>query len=166
MTASVACSGRPVGDAATAAAESRWERLAHGVMARPVIVLLPTLVFLLALGAPFLRLEQGIPDASTLPDGLPSKEAALVLQNDFAAGTTAPIVVLVDTQGDPASADNVRKLAGFAERLGTVEGVDAVESPFSAIPNPQTGQPLIGRRAGRPLRDAPGAVAAATSRPV
>ena len=50
--------------------------------------------------------------------------------------------MLVDTQGDPASATTSGSSLGFAERLGTVEGVDAVESPFSAIPNPQTGQPL------------------------
>jgi putative drug exporter of the RND superfamily len=132
--------GRPIDD--STAGQSRWERVAHAVMARPVIVLIPTLVLLLALGTPFLRLQQGIPDANVLPDGQPSKEAALILQNDFAAGTTSPIVVLADTQGDPASPDNVRKLAAFAERLGSIDGVDAVESPFSGIPNPQTGQPM------------------------
>src|SRR5262245_53114441 len=51
--------GRPTGAAADAATESRWERMAHWVMARPVAVLIPTLAFLLILGTPFLRLEQG-----------------------------------------------------------------------------------------------------------
>ena len=59
--------GRPTGAAADIATESRWERMAHWVMARPVAVLIPTLAFLLILGTPFLRLEQGIPDASILP---------------------------------------------------------------------------------------------------
>ena len=59
--------GRPTGVAADIATETRWERMAHWVMARPVAVLIPTLAFLLLLGTPFLRLEQGIPDASILP---------------------------------------------------------------------------------------------------
>jgi hypothetical protein len=41
--------------------------LGHG---RPVAVLIPTLAFLLILGTTFLRLAQGIPDASVLPPGI------------------------------------------------------------------------------------------------
>ena len=39
--------GRPTGIAADIATETRWERMAHWVMARPVAVLIPTLAFLL-----------------------------------------------------------------------------------------------------------------------
>ena len=38
---------------------SRWERVAHAVMARPIAVLVPVLAVLLIAGSPFLRLEQG-----------------------------------------------------------------------------------------------------------
>ena len=131
--------GRPVGDAARTATESRWERVAHAVMARPIAVLIPTLALLLLAGTPFLRLQQGIPDAFVLPEGLPSREAAITLQEDFAAGTTSPIVVLATVQGEPTTEANVRALAAFADRVAGVEGVDAVESPFGGIPNPQTG---------------------------
>ena len=134
--------GRPVGDAAIAARESRWERLAHAVMARPILVLVPTLILLVATGTPLLRLEQGIPDAFVLPKGLPSREAALTLQEGFAAGTTSPIVVLATVSGDPASADNVKRLGALSDRIAAIEGVDAVESPFSRIPNPATGRSL------------------------
>jgi phosphate transport system permease protein len=37
---------------------------------------------------PFLHLEQGIPNASTLPPGLESRDAAVALANDFKAGET------------------------------------------------------------------------------
>ena len=91
--------GRPVGDAAETASASRWERMAHWVMARPFAVLVPTLAFLLILGTPFLRLSQGIPDASILPPGIESREAAVALSNDFRAGETSPIVVLANVDG-------------------------------------------------------------------
>lgn len=131
--------GRPVGDAAAAASQSRWERIAHAVMARPVVVLVPTLLLLLAAGTPFLRLQQGIPDANVLPKGLPSREAAIALQEDFAPGTTSPIVILATVSGEPTDEANVRRLVGFSDKLSGIEGIDAVESPFSGIPNPQTG---------------------------
>src|SRR4029079_7652321 len=43
--------GRPVGDAAEAASASRWERMAHWVMARPFAVLSPALAFPLIPGS-------------------------------------------------------------------------------------------------------------------
>ncbi len=90
-------------------AVSRWERIANAVMARPVLVLVPTLAVLVLAGIPFLALKQGIPDAFTLPPGLESREAAVALQTEFEAGTTSPIVVLADVTGDPASTANVRR---------------------------------------------------------
>jgi putative drug exporter of the RND superfamily len=131
--------GRPVGAAATAARESRWERVAHAVMARPFMVLIPTLAFLLFLGTPFLQMTQGVPDASVLPAGIESREASVALSNDFRPGETSPIVILATVQGDPFSADNIGKLADYASKVDAVTGVDRVEGPFSNLVDPQTG---------------------------
>ena len=134
--------GRPSAADADAAARSRWERLAHGVMRRPVLVLVPTLAVLLIAGLPFFRLVQGIPDAFVLPPGLGSREAAVTLQTQFEPGTTTPIVVLADVQGSPTSEPAVRALADLGSRLGEVDGVDAVESPFNGLKDPTSGTPL------------------------
>ncbi len=121
---------------------SRWERIANAVMARPVLVLVPTLAVLVLAGTPFFALKQGIPDAFTLPPGLESREAAVALQTQFEPGTTSPIVVLADVTGDPASEANVRALAAYASSLAAIDGIERVESPFSGIASPTTGQPL------------------------
>ena len=134
--------GRPSSAEADAAARSRWERLAHWVMRRPVLVLVPTLAILLIAGLPFFRLVQGIPDAFVLPAGLPSREAAVTLQTDFEPGTTTPIVVLADVVGSPTSEAAVRALAAFGEQLGKVDGVTTVESPFNGLKDPTTGATL------------------------
>ena len=134
--------GRPSSEQAAASRRSRWEWIANTVMAHPVVVIIPTLSLLLLAGLPFLRLQQGIPDAYTLPAGLESREAAVAIQSGFEAGTTAPIVALVDVPGDPTSEANVRALVAYGEGLGGVSGVERVESPFTGIPNPATGQPL------------------------
>jgi uncharacterized membrane protein YdfJ with MMPL/SSD domain len=134
--------GRPSSADADLLARSRWERLAHWVMRRPVLVLVPTLAVLLIAGLPFFRLVQGIPDAFVLPAGLPSREAAVTLQTDFQPGTTTPIVVLADVAGSPTAEPAVRALAAFGDRLGQVDGVDTVESPFNGLRDPATGAAL------------------------
>ena len=132
------------GTVATAPGHSRWERVAHAVMARPFLFLIPTLAILLAAGTPFLRLQQGIPDAFVLPDGLESREAAVTLQEDFEPGTTTPIVVLADLEDGVAATDEaaIRALHDYGSRLATIEGVGRVESPFSGLADPQTGAEL------------------------
>jgi len=134
--------GRPVGDAAEAASASRWERMAHWVMARPFAVLIPTLAFLLILGTPFLRLSQGIPDASILPPGIESREASVALSNDFRAGETSPLVVLADVHGSPTDRANVQRIMDLSAAIAKVDHVDRVEGPFAGIKDPQTGGDL------------------------
>ncbi len=128
--------GRPL------ARTHRWERMARAVMARPVIVLLPVLALLLGLGTPFLHIEQGVPGASIYPAGLESRDAYVILRDEFPAGETTPIVVLADVEGDPFAPDNVRRLADYAARLAAVANVARVESPFSGLVDPATGTAL------------------------
>ena len=134
--------GRPVGEAAAAASTSRWERVAHWVMARPVAVLIPTLAFLLILGTPFLRLAQGIPDASVLPPGIESREASVALSTDFQAGETSPIVVLATVVGSPTDEANVERILALSAAIDDVDHIDRVERPFAGIKDPQTGGDL------------------------
>jgi RND superfamily putative drug exporter len=134
--------GRPTGHAADIARESRWERMANWVMARPVAVLIPTLAFLLILGAPFLRLEQGIPDASVLPAGIESREAAVALSRDFRAGETSPIIVLADVEGSPLEAANIGRLLDLTAALEGLDAIDRVEGPFAGLVDSATGTPL------------------------
>ncbi len=120
-------------------ASSRWERVAKAVMAHPVAVIVPVLIFLLILGSPFFRLEQGVPGADSLPPGLESREAYLAIQNEFAPGTTTPITILADVAGDPTSPADIAAVAAYADRLAAVAGVTRVDGPFT-VTDPKTGQ--------------------------
>jgi RND superfamily putative drug exporter len=118
--------------------DSWWERVARQVMRHPVAVLVPTLVFLFILGSPFFRLVQGVPDAAAFPQGLESRDAYVAIQSEFPKGETSPVVALVTVTGDPTSTDNARLLAGYAARLGAVDGIDHVEGAY-VLTDPATG---------------------------
>jgi len=134
--------GRPVGDRAAGTRRSRWAAVAQAVMARPFAFLIPTLAFLLIAGTPFLRLSQGIPNASTLPPGLESRDAAVALADDFTAGETSPITILAAVDGDPLSADNIGRVSRLAAAIDSIDGIDRVEGPFTNLKNPATGATL------------------------
>ena len=120
---------------------SRWERLAHAVMRRPIAVLVPTLAVLLIAGSPVLRLEQGVPGAEIYPAGVESRDAYVALQTEFAPGETTPIVILADVPGSPTDPATIEAIMAYADRLSQLDGIDRVEGPFSIV-NPETGTPL------------------------
>ncbi len=130
--------GRPTGAVAATAALGRWERIAHGVMRRPVPVLAVVLVILFVLGSPFFRLQQGVPDASIMPAGLESRDAFVSILNEFPKGEVTPITILATVQGDPTSPANALALARYAADIARLDGVDRVESPFNLV-DPATG---------------------------
>jgi len=129
---------RPLADGVEVARTSRWERVAHAVMRRPVAVLIPTLAFLLILGIPFLSLEQGVPGAEIYPPGVESRDAYVALQTEFAPGETTPIIILADVTGSPTDLANIEALNAYAASIDALEGIDRVESPF-IIHDPATG---------------------------
>ncbi|WP_246052473.1 MMPL family transporter [Actinocorallia herbida] len=72
----------------------RWRRLADAVMRRPVLVALPIVALLLAVGSPFLRIAWGGVDTRVLPEGTESRVVAEALEHDFTGNTVNPIEVV------------------------------------------------------------------------
>ncbi|HJW21485.1 MAG TPA: MMPL family transporter [Candidatus Limnocylindrales bacterium] len=143
------------GDAGVQA--SRWERVAHGVMRRPWAVIVPVLALLFVLGSPFFHLEQGVPDATVYPAGVPSRDAWVALNTEFRAGETNPIVVLLDTTASPTDPASIGAVMAYADRLAAVEGVDRVEGPF-AITDPATGHPMTPEQVAQAYNAPPGSL--------
>ena len=86
--------------------ESRWERVAHCGHAPPDRRARARCSPSCCCSArPYLRLQQGIPDATVLPAGVSSRDAWVSLQTEFRAGETTPIIILLDTAGDETSVE-------------------------------------------------------------
>ena len=148
--------GRPDGVAADAARESRWERIAHWVMARPVVVLIPTLAFLLLLGTPFLRLDAGHPGRVGPARGHREprrRRSPSQTTSARARPRRSSILATVDGLADrrrerPAASSTTR---GASTR---VDGIDRVEGPFADLKDPPTGADARRRGHRRPVRRA------------
>jgi RND superfamily putative drug exporter len=135
-----------------------WHRLSLWVMRRPVMILIPTLMFLLLLGIPFLSARLAAPDASILPTNVKSRAAFDILQTQFDQSATSPILIAVETRGSPTAPQNLVALDTYVRQLQTDPRVSGVTSIVSLDPrltlaqyqmlyaNPATiGDPYIAR---------------------
>lgn len=108
-----------------------WVRLSEAVMARPVLVLIPTLVLLLLLGSPFRHAVISSPDATILPTSLPSRQAFDLLVRDYGPGVISPFVIVVEAPGKIFTPESLRALHDLAAMLEEDPRIVRVQSPVS-----------------------------------
>ncbi|MFF0018060.1 MMPL family transporter [Streptomyces sp. NPDC005374] len=102
-----------------------WQRLALGVMRRPIPIVTVIVGLLLLLGSPFLSASFSLADDRVLPAASPARQAAQYLRDNFDAGETNPIPVIVPGVGD---ADARQVLPPYAAKLSTLPGVRRVDT--------------------------------------
>ena len=109
-----------------------WEKFSTRVMKNPVGWLIPSMVFLLLLGVPFLHVELTAGGLDTLPPDLESRQAYEILEEEFPAFTASvvPLVIVFDEGQDPFSKALSTEVALVCEGVETVEGVISVNHPL------------------------------------
>ncbi|MBW8481298.1 MMPL family transporter [Actinomadura parmotrematis] len=149
--------------AEAAAAQGAWYRVARSVMRRPLVYTVAIVALLLALGAPFLRINWGGVDATALPKGADARVVADALRDRFPGNGTRPITVVVTGSADRAA------VRDYAARLDAVPGVTGVavsgergtttrlDLAFTADPDSGAARALVGRV--RDVAPPPGATA-------
>lgn len=112
-----------------------WHRLATAVMARPVTVLVPVVVLILAIGSPFLRIHLANGDVTMLPKHEESRAAYDRLAADFpGAGQTHIQVIVRYDGGSPLAAAHIAGLVDTQKRLEALPNVQRVQSAFALDP--------------------------------
>jgi RND superfamily putative drug exporter len=112
-----------------------WHTIATAVMRRPLLVLIPTVAFILLAGSPFLHLRLASSDVRTLPTHEESRAAYDKLVTDFpGAGQNHMSVIAYYPNGSPLDPARVPQLQELAGRLAKVSGVQQVQSAFSLDP--------------------------------
>jgi RND superfamily putative drug exporter len=93
-----------------------WDRITRRVMTRPVVFLVGSVVVLGTLGAFTFDLNKGSSTSiETFPDDVPSKEAFLTLEREFAGGLTEPAEIVVT--GDVDAPEVQAAIADLQERV-------------------------------------------------
>jgi len=80
-----------------------WDRLTQTVMGRPLLSLVLATGILLAAASSIVDLNQGEVGIQALPDGLMSKQAYVVLQEEFGFGQDLPAMVVIDGETESAA---------------------------------------------------------------
>ncbi len=135
---------------AAEAEEGFWVALSRWVMARPFLVLVPTLALLMLLGAPFLRAEVSSPDATILPTDLPSRQGFDVLSEKYGPGEISPFVIAVHSSSSIFRTENLGALYDFADALARDPRVLRIQSALSYGPGTTREQAIgfLGARRG------------------
>ncbi|HEX5937236.1 MAG TPA: MMPL family transporter [Actinomycetota bacterium] len=110
-----------------------WDRIARGVMRRPVVFLIASVTVLGSLAVFTLQLNKGnSTNIEQFPDDVPSKDAFLTLQREFAGGLTEPAELLVTGDVDSPEAQaavgdlqaRLAELPAFSEQVQVVPSED------------------------------------------
>ncbi|MGO4417738.1 MMPL family transporter, partial [Streptomyces sp. MCAF7] len=99
----------------------RWYRLAHTVMRRPLLTTALLTLSLLGLAGPALGVNWARPADWVLPAGADARQVARQLGDRFDHDPAKVVTAVVELRD--GAADRSRQLAGYADRLGAVEGV-------------------------------------------
>jgi trehalose monomycolate/heme transporter len=136
-----------------------WQRLAGGVMRRPVAFAAGAVLVLLALGAPFLGIRFGGVDERALPPGAEARTVSATLDRDFAHGSLSPIEVVltgnVARPGEQAVDDYLGRLRGLpgvtsARSAGAGGGATLLEVRTAADPQSTAARDLVRRIRAQP----------------
>lgn len=111
-----------------------WQRVARWVMKHPVLVLAPTLAFLVTLGAPFLELRMAQVDVTVLPAEAEARRGWELLREQFPEQAANRIFVAVRFGGSPLEASRARSLYELSQRVRAMPGVIDVQSFFDLGP--------------------------------
>ncbi len=115
--------------------DGMWHRIASWVMARPVLVLLPSLAFVLLLGSPFIRLSIAAADVSTLPRGVEARDVFEEMKVAFPDQARTRVLVVARYPDEPAfTPERVGPLYALAQRIRALPGVVKVEGVVDTDP--------------------------------
>ncbi|MEY4131096.1 MAG: hypothetical protein RLZZ31_1220 [Actinomycetota bacterium] len=118
--------------------QSFWGRFAETMSKRPWFTLAGGTLLLLVIAAPFLRIDFGMPDDSSLDPSLSQRVAFEQLSDGFGPGVNGPLLVVVDLPKGESFQDALTTLQPISKAVGALEPagtVDNVQYAFGPIPN-------------------------------
>lgn len=120
----------------TAADRTYWGALAHWVMKRPIVVLIPTVLFLAGAATPFFQLRMANGNVDMLPPRLESRQGFDRLVADFPGQDQTTFNVVVDyPDGSPLTAARIADQIALEKRIAAMPGVLRTNSIYDLDPS-------------------------------
>jgi uncharacterized membrane protein YdfJ with MMPL/SSD domain len=132
-----------------------WYRFSRWVMRRPGAIAATTALLLIVLGLPFTQIQFTGVDASVLGTSHSGRVVDDALRTEFPPNRTSPVLVAAR-----APADAAPEVRAYAQRLGEIPGVLAVQDPVAANGLWRIGVVAPGARLDQTAKDAVEAVRA------
>jgi trehalose monomycolate/heme transporter len=112
----------------------RWYLFSHFVMRRAWLVLIVTLLMLVTMGLPILRMEIGPADSRSLPVTSESRQVQEILDHQFPHAGLSPLVLVVRTKGPAHGQEALAGLDRLNKAMLAVPGVTQVKDLVSVDP--------------------------------
>ncbi|MEA2684147.1 MAG: putative drug exporter of the superfamily [Chloroflexota bacterium] len=119
--------------AATGSRKS-WHRLAMGVMAHPVVVLVPTVAFIVLAGLPFGHLRMANGGIEELPATAEVRQGYDLSVRKFPGSRQTTVEVVLEFPGDPLTPSRVGAAYDLSRRIAKIKGVTSVSSVVDLDP--------------------------------
>lgn len=114
---------------------SGWKRWTNGIMRRPVMFLILTIIALLAAAYPAMDMKLNSPDIRTVPEDTAVRQGTALMEKSFGIGATGQIsIVLRDEGGELGSQDAIAKMEKLAADVKAQDHVVNVTSVSSFFP--------------------------------
>ncbi|HEX2549620.1 MAG TPA: MMPL family transporter [Gammaproteobacteria bacterium] len=111
----------------------RW--IVTKVVKRPLIYFITILVFLLALGFPFLHVQIGISDFRILPEDLESRQVFDIFASEFGESRLSPVLAIVKSNNkNILTENNINALYNFVNDIKKDKRIEDVNSIVSTVP--------------------------------
>jgi RND superfamily putative drug exporter len=119
-----------------------WHGLARGVMRRPVVVLVPTLLALLTLAHPALHMRVAASDARMLPAETEARRGYEILVQQFPELAATRVIVAVRFRGGPVlTPERIGALWDLSRRIAALPHVVRIESIVDPKRGPYEDEP-------------------------
>ncbi|MBO9596524.1 MAG: MMPL family transporter [Cohnella sp.] len=114
---------------------SGWKRWTNGIMRRPVLFLILTLIALVAAASPARDMKLDSPDIRTLPEDTAVRQGTTLMQQAFGIGAAGQISIVLRNEGSElGTQEGLAKIEKLASDLKTQTHVVNVTSVSSLFP--------------------------------
>ena len=112
-----------------------WKALASWVMKRPIVVLVPTVAFLVIAGTPFFNIRLANGNVDMLPAHVESRQGYDRLVADFPGQNETTFNVVVDyPDGSPLTQGRIADQYALTRRIAQIPGLNGVTSIYNLDP--------------------------------